>query len=81
MEISLLDHAEQQGALKWQLRWELTEVQKGQRELLRAQLETRFGPLSPVAQARLAKWPAERLTELELALLSAASLEQLGLDA
>jgi len=65
MEISLLDHAEQQG----------------QRELLRAQLETRFGPLSAVAQARLANWPAERLTELGRALLSAASLEQLGLDA
>ncbi|HEV3025393.1 MAG TPA: DUF4351 domain-containing protein [Pirellulales bacterium] len=77
MEISLLDHAEQQGELKGQLKG----VQKGQRELLREQLETRFGPLSPAARARLANWPAERLTELGRALLSAASLEQLGLDA
>jgi len=59
----------------------LKGVQKGKRELLRGLLETRFGSLSSAAQARLANWPAERLTELGSALLSAASLEQLGLDA
>jgi hypothetical protein len=68
MSMGLLDHVEQRG------------VQKGQRELLHEQLETRFGPLSPAAQARLASWPAERLPDLGRALLSAASLQQLGLE-
>ncbi len=80
MEISLLDHAEQQGELKGKLKGEVEGVEKGQRELLREQLETRFGPLSPAAQARLANWPADRLTQLGRALLSAAALAQLGLD-
>src|SRR5438477_66732 len=39
MTMGLLDHVEERGKLKG--------VQKGQRELLRKQLETRFGRLSP----------------------------------
>src|SRR5207245_2933727 len=73
MSMGLLDYVEQRGELKG--------VEKGQRELLREQLETRFGPLSPAAQARLASWPPDRLTELGRALLSATSLQQLGLEA
>jgi hypothetical protein len=69
MTMGLLDHAEQRGE------------QRGQRELLRKQLERRFGPLPAIAQERLANWPADRLTELGLALLSATSLQELGLDA
>ncbi len=72
MTMGLLDHVEQRGELKG--------IQKGQRELLRELLETRFGPLSPAVEARLANWPADRLTELGRALLSATSLQQLGLD-
>jgi hypothetical protein len=56
-------------------------VEKGQRRLLRIQLEKRFGPLSPTAQQRLDGWPAERLEELSVALLDAPSLEALGLEA
>jgi len=72
MSIGLLDHVEQRGELKG--------VQKGQRELLRELLETRFGPLSPAVRARLENWPPARLTDLGCALLSATSLQQLGLD-
>ena len=77
MTIGLLDHVEQRG----EQRGKLQGVQEGQRELLRKQLETRFGPLSPAVQSRLESWPADRLTELGQALLSATSLQQLGLDA
>jgi hypothetical protein len=73
MSMGLLDHVEQRGEVRGR--------QEGQRELLREQLETRFGALSPAVQARLANWPPERLTELGRALLSATSLQELGLDA
>ena len=73
MTMGLLDHVEQRGELKG--------VQEGQRELLRKQLQTRFGPLPPMVEERLANWPADRLTELGTALLSAQSLQELGLDA
>ena len=43
------------------------------------QLEARFGPLPPSAEARLRAWPSEKLTELGCALLSAASLDELEL--
>lgn len=71
MELGLLDHVEQRGKLEGKL--------EGQRDMLREQLEVRFGPLSPVIIARLQSWPGDRLTELGRALLSAASLEELGL--
>ncbi len=63
MQMGLLDHVKLEA----------------QRELLCEQLETRFGPLPPAALARLDDWPRERLTELARAILSAASLEELGL--
>jgi len=63
MEIGLLDHVEHRGMLK----------------LFRRLLEERFGPLPPDALARLEVLPQDRLLELGSALLSAASLEELGL--
>lgn len=63
MEMGLLDHVEQRGKL----------------ELLRKQLEARFGPLPPPVVARLQAWPSDRLTDLGCALLSATSLAELGL--
>lgn len=63
MEMGLLDHVEQ----------------RAQRNLLRELLEARFGQLSPPVLVRLDDWPADRLTELGRALMSAASLEDLGL--
>lgn len=67
METGLLDHVEQRGKLE------------GQRELLQKLLESRFGPLMPSVLARLHSWQSDRLTELGCALLSATSLEALGL--
>ena len=75
MEMGLLDHIEQRGMLKGKLEGRL----EGQRELVREQLEARFGPLPPTALAHLQAWPGDRLTELGRALLSATSLEELGL--
>lgn len=63
MEVSFVDRVEQ----------------RAQRNLLREQLEIRFGPLPPAAVARLQEWPGERLTELGRALLSASSLDEIGL--
>ncbi len=54
-------------------------MEKGQRALLQRLLERRFGRLSPAALERLASWPAERLGDLAEALLTAASLKELGL--
>lgn len=67
MELGLLDHVEQRGELK------------GRRETVREQLEARFGPLPPAITARLEACDADRLRELSRALLSADSLEELGL--
>jgi hypothetical protein len=67
MGIGFSDHVEQRG------------VQKGRRELLREVLEDRFGPLSTETVARLEAWPSDRLRELVRALLSAQSLQELGL--
>jgi hypothetical protein len=69
MQLGFLDHIEQRGVLK------------GQRDILCEQLEARFGPLSPAVRAKLEAWPGEELTQLGLALISATSLEELGLGA
>ena len=55
-------------------------METGQRDLLRRQLERRFGPLNAEAQERLASWPSERLPELAEDLITAASLKELGLE-
>ena len=52
----------------------------GERRMLLAQLEGRFGPLSETARQRLEAWPVEQLTELGRALLRANSLAELGLE-
>ncbi|MGH7172751.1 MAG: hypothetical protein ACRELG_20915 [Gemmataceae bacterium] len=56
-------------------------LEEGQRKTARVQLERRFGPLSAKVLRRLESWPAERLTDLLLAILDAPSLLALGLDA
>jgi hypothetical protein len=71
--MGLLDHVEERGVQRGKL--------EGQRELLRTLLEARFGPLPPSVVARLQEWPSDRLTGLGCALLSATSLEELGLGA
>ena len=76
MEMGLLDHVEQRGI---ELGMQRGKVE-GQRDLLRTQLESRFGPLPQAVVTRLQDWPSDRLTDLGRALLSATSLEELGLD-
>jgi hypothetical protein len=55
-------------------------IAEGQRQTIQSQLEKRFGPLSETAQQRLEKWPRDKLRELGLALLTAQSLKELGLE-
>lgn len=49
------------------------------RVFITRQLEARFGPLPPSAIAQLQALSSDRLTDLGCALLSATSLEELGL--
>ena len=81
MEIGLLDDVEQRGLQRGKLEGKLEGRLEGQRDLLRQLLETRFGPLSHAALAKLETWPGDRLTELGRHLMSAASLEEVGLGA
>jgi hypothetical protein len=77
MELGLLDHVEQRALQQGKMEGKL----EGQREMLREQLETRFGTLSSTVVAQIEALPADRLRELGRALVSADSLEQLGLGA
>lgn len=83
MSVGLLDDVKERGRLEGKLEGKLEGrlegVLEGQRELLRNQLEARFGPLPASVAARLQAWPTDRLTELGCALLSAMSLDELGL--
>jgi hypothetical protein len=62
------------------IRFEDTTYERAQRALVGKLLTKRFGPLSAVAQQRLAAYPSEKLEELGEALLTAASLAELGLE-
>jgi hypothetical protein len=53
---------------------------QGQRKTLRAQLEHRFGPLSPAVLEKLESLSPDRLAELQLAVLTAPSLKALELE-
>jgi hypothetical protein len=55
-------------------------LEKGRREVLRDQLEEKFGPLSPQVEERLQQLGTERLVELTKAVLRAQSLRELGLE-
>jgi hypothetical protein len=53
---------------------------RGQRNLLRDQLQDRFGPLPPAVLTRLNDLPAERVSEVARSFWKAASLKDLGLS-
>jgi hypothetical protein len=53
---------------------------EGERRLALAQLEAKFGPLSPQAKQRVEALSPEELRQLTLDLLKAQSLTELGLD-
>jgi flagellar biosynthesis/type III secretory pathway protein FliH len=52
-------------------------LQKGRREVLRLQLEKRFGPMPHAAAARLSAQSETELDQLALRLLDASTLEEL----
>jgi hypothetical protein len=54
--------------------------EEGQRRLIRAQLENRFGPLPAAAVEKIRTLPAEQLEGLGIALMTAESLAELGLQ-
>ena len=54
---------------------------RGKREIVRKQLDKKFGPLSSDTLAKLETLPVERLEEISLALFDAKSLDELGLSA
>ncbi len=72
MTLTTYERGEQKGIEKG--------IEKGQRSLVLRQLEQRFGSLSAVARQRLETWPADRLPELGSRLLTASSLQELGLE-
>jgi hypothetical protein len=53
----------------------------GKRDIVRKQLDKKFGPLSSDTLAKLETLPVERLEEISLALFDAKSLDELGLSA
>ena len=57
----------------------LLGVLEGQILVLRRQLQSKFGPLSSGIITRLEAMPPERLEQLEMDILTAQSLEDLGL--
>jgi hypothetical protein len=59
--------------------WYEKGIEKGRRESLREQLEIRFGPLMPEVLAHLERLPGERLQWLSKAILTARTLDELGL--
>lgn len=55
-------------------------MEQGMRQLLKSQIEQRFGPLSDNSRQKLAAMPVEEMMELGKALLKAESLSALGLS-
>jgi len=54
-------------------------IQAGKRDLLRQQLENRFGPLTEQAREELEKWTLERIEKAGLSILNARTIEDVGL--
>jgi hypothetical protein len=75
----LLTTEKYMAVLPTQKTWFEEGLEKGQRRVLRRQLEKRFGPLASPTLARLESLSAERVEELCLAVLDARSLGELGL--
>ena len=69
---AVLDMGEERGRKKSEAR--------GAQELLRGQLQARFGPLSPEADARLAAADAAKLQRWSLRILTAASVAEVLAD-
>jgi hypothetical protein len=68
---SLLQEPQLQGVRAMVKTWTEEGAEKGKRELLLDQLETKFPNLSQTARQRLTEWPVAKLRELGRALLKA----------
>jgi hypothetical protein len=55
-------------------------IQQGERRSALRQLEAKFGPLSPKVQQQVEALSPEALAQLQLDLLKAQALEELGLE-
>jgi hypothetical protein len=75
----LLDKDENREVRAMTTTWYDEALEKGERKVILNQLRARFNVTEDV-RAALDAWPAERLEELSLALLSAKSLKELGLE-
>jgi hypothetical protein len=64
----------------WAEEGEERGILKGERRLVQRLLEKRFGRLSPAVEQRVAEFPLERIEAIGEALLTAASLRELGLE-
>jgi hypothetical protein len=73
---AVLDMGEERGRKKSEARG----AKQGMQELLRGQLQARFGPLSPEANARLAAADAATLQRWSLRVLTAASVAEVLAD-
>jgi hypothetical protein len=81
---SLLQEPQNQGVRAvvktWSEEGEERGVEKGKRDIVLKQLKARFPDLSPTAQQRVKEWPVEKVEEVGIALLTARSLRDLGLE-
>lgn len=59
--------------------FEVSGRRKGKRDVLMVQLEAKFGPLPEDMEDRLDVLPVERLDQIARAILTAQSLQELGL--
>jgi hypothetical protein len=60
--------------------WSEQAREEGVQQLVKRQLQKRFGPLSAAAQEKLTAMPLKKVEEIGEALLTASSLRELGLE-
>jgi hypothetical protein len=60
--------------------WSEEAREEGKRDIVLKLLKARFPDLSPTAQQRVKEWPVEKVEEVGIALLTARSLGDLGLE-
>ncbi len=81
---SLLEQPQRQGVRAmvktWSEEGEERGILKGKRDLLLKLLKSKFPDLSQAARQRVAEWPVEKIEEVSLAVLTAQSLRELGVE-
>jgi hypothetical protein len=77
---SLLQEPQHQGVPAMIKTWSEEAREEGKRDIVLKQLKARFPDLSSTAQQRVMEWPVEKVEEVGIALLTARSLRDLGLE-